>query len=120
MPEPCLRDVQRWMKSRILPPERGAAGLPAVALNPQAGEPGEERLSVYSGGYVARMQEALEEPYAQEGPTYPDAKPVRIPEGCFFVMGDNRMNSEDSRQFGPVPLEKIEGKIRPGRMFSLY
>ncbi len=51
------------MKSRILPPERGAAAAADVELNPQAGEPGVERLSVYSGGYVARMQEALEEAY---------------------------------------------------------
>ena len=64
MPEPSLRDVQRWMQSRILPPERAAAeALSTVELNPQAGDPGVERLSVYSGGYVARMQEALEEAY---------------------------------------------------------
>ena len=56
MPDPSLEEVQRWMISRILPPERsGAAGM-EVELNPQAGEPGAERLSVYSGGYLARMQ----------------------------------------------------------------
>lgn len=61
MPEPSLEQVQRWMISRILPPERsGVAGV-EVELNPQAGDPGAERLSVYSGGYLARMEEALEE-----------------------------------------------------------
>ncbi|MDO8730148.1 MAG: DNA-binding domain-containing protein [Candidatus Omnitrophota bacterium] len=63
MPAPSLEEVQRWMVSRILPPERsGMAGV-EVELNPQAGDPGAERLGVYSGGYLARMEEALEEAY---------------------------------------------------------
>ena len=63
MTQPSLREVQRWMISRILPPERAADAVGEVALNPQAGEPGAERLSVYSGGYLARIEEALEEAY---------------------------------------------------------
>lgn len=63
MPEPSLEEVQRWMKSRILPPERAVAVAPEVELNPQAGDPGVERLSVYSGGYLARVEDALEEAY---------------------------------------------------------
>ena len=34
-----------------------------------------------------------------------------VPEGTVFVMGDNRANSGDSRRFGCVPYEKIEGKV---------
>jgi len=34
-----------------------------------------------------------------------------VPEGCVFVMGDNRSVSDDSRDFGPVPLENLEGKV---------
>lgn len=63
MSEPSLQEVQRWMISRILPPERSSAASPEVELNPQAGDPGADRLSVYSGGYLARMEEALEEAY---------------------------------------------------------
>ena len=62
---------------------------------------------------------SLKESYAH-GPTYPNMKPRRIPEGSCFLMGDNRPDSEDSRQFGPVPLERIEGKIKPRRIFSLW
>ena len=29
----------------------------------------------------------------------------------YFMMGDNRNNSRDSRRFGPVPLEKIVGQV---------
>ncbi len=34
-----------------------------------------------------------------------------IPDDSVFVMGDNRFASDDSRNFGPVPLESIEGEV---------
>ena len=34
-----------------------------------------------------------------------------VPEGTVFVMGDNRSHSADSRRFGCIPYEKIEGKV---------
>jgi signal peptidase I len=35
---------------------------------------------------------------------------MTIPEGHVFVLGDNRLDSEDSRSFGPVPMADIVGK----------
>ncbi|QHW30981.1 signal peptidase I [Paenibacillus rhizovicinus] len=37
--------------------------------------------------------------------------PQRIPEGSFFVLGDNRSNSVDSRIFGLVHAYQVKGKV---------
>lgn len=34
-----------------------------------------------------------------------------VPDGYIFAMGDNRENSADCREFGCVPIEKVEGKV---------
>ena len=55
--------------------------------------------------------EPQDEPYVNG--EFPDASffgPTVIPDGRVFAMGDNRSNSRDSRFFGPVPVENIEGE----------
>ncbi len=61
---PTLKEVELWMKSHIVHTKN--VRIPQtieVGLNPQGGDPGEERLSVYAGGYVARIYESLKEVY---------------------------------------------------------
>lgn len=36
--------------------------------------------------------------------------PVHIPPEFLFVMGDNRIASQDSRIFGPIPIDEVVGK----------
>ena len=51
--------------------------------------------------------EILYPTYAKDALEYP----YTVPEGCFFVLGDYRTQSEDSRDFGPVPLEDVQAKV---------
>ena len=61
-------------------------------------------------GQVWLNGEKLSEPYVQEfgGPSY---GPSRIPDGTFFILGDNRRLSHDSRAFGPVSLDSVNRRV---------
>ena len=70
-----------------------------------------DRVRVSRYGVLFVNGEPQEEPYLnkKDPPRYTYG-PKRVPKGYIFVMGDNRGNSADSRVFGPVPLEDVEGE----------
>lgn len=68
----------------------------------------------FQTGEVWRNGDLLEEPYINE-PTLSKRDvefPVEVPEGCLFVMGDNRNASADSRmsEIGMIDLRRVMGK----------
>lgn len=60
-------------------------------------------------GRVFVNGDPLEEAYLSEGVETASFGPVAVPSGHIFVMGDNRNNSDDSRNFGPVRVGKVIG-----------
>jgi len=96
------------------------------------GLPGDE-ISV-SGGFVSINGRRLDEPYVRrvdgrQEPSEPFSnglpwslqEPYKAPGGSYFVMGDNRSNSGDSREFGPIKRAQFVGRAfarywPPGRI----
>lgn len=65
-------------------------------------------------GAVYRNGEKLDEPYIRTSVTSPQEEEysdVIVPEGTVYLMGDNRDSSLDSRSFGCVPLERVNGCV---------
>lgn len=61
-------------------------------------------------GVVFVNNREIDEPYLDPGVETSSFGPVEVPEGTIFVMGDNRNNSDDSRNFGPVPVDTVVGR----------
>ncbi len=72
------------------------------------GLPGE--MVEVQDGHVRINGQGVDEPWVLYfgGPDY---GPAKIPDGFIFVVGDNRQNSLDSREIGPVPLEMVAGRV---------
>lgn len=55
--------------------------------------------------------EELDEFYLDKQQEIPDFGPEKVPKDHVFVLGDDRVESVDSRQFGPIDTSSIQGKI---------
>lgn len=61
-------------------------------------------------GAVLLNGERLGEPYLRTGTVTTDIARQRVPPDRYWVMGDHREVSEDSRLFGPVPKGELLGR----------
>lgn len=75
------------------------------------GLPGEE-VRIDEAGTIYINGEPLEESYGKEVIEDPGMaiEPIQLGEDEYWVMGDNRNHSSDSRVIGPVPKSRILGK----------
>ncbi len=71
------------------------------------GQPGQ--IIEIKDGIVYRDQQPLTEPYIAEPPEYAWG-PAEVPENQYFVMGDNRNDSNDSHVWGFLPRTQIIGR----------
>ncbi len=122
--QPTLKNADHYFLNRwiyyVRSPRRGDV---VVIRDPADKGFAVKRIIAISGetvlvkdGIVRVDGNRLEEPYLPSGTrTYPDGscreQEIHCHPGEFVVMGDNRMNSADSRSYGPVPRGNIQGLI---------
>ncbi len=115
--EPTLHSEDRVLLDKITyhfrPPQRGDVVVLILRqdyphlIKRIVGLPG-ETIAIHDGR-VFIDGKPLKEPYLNH-PTSGVLPPTRIPPMYYFVLGDNRGASNDSRSFGPVPRDHIVGR----------
>lgn len=120
--EPTLQDQDRLVVNklayRLHDPEVGDV---VMLLRPD--DPGQSLVKrvvaapgdtvALHGGAVLRNGVVVQEDFVAVDLRSSDNRaPLVIPAGFYFVLGDHRNNSSDSRDFGPVPKKYILGRIQ--------
>ncbi|QWZ09448.1 signal peptidase I [Nocardioides panacis] len=117
---PTLRDGDEVLGEKLWPHLRGLRRDDLVVFHP----PGTDALMVkrvvgLAGDTVALADGRL----VVDGRPVPEAYvdlpsvdgvyygPVTVPAGSVFVLGDDRASSVDSRSFGPVPRDRVVGRV---------
>jgi signal peptidase I len=111
------RVIVNKMAYRVAAPRRGDIVMHNYPLDPDKsfvkrviGVPGDSVRIADGQVYVNDV--LLKDDYVPEGfRSHDNLAPLRIGEGYYFVLGDHRNNSSDSRHWGQVPKKYIVGRI---------
>jgi len=123
--EPTLHTKERLIINKIIyrftTPKRGDIIVLKSPRNPDidyikrvVGEP-QDAIRI-SGGALFVNGQKLSEPfttaptYSWDGGIIKEGEEYIVPGGHLFVLGDNRPRSSDSREFGFIPIESVEGR----------
>ncbi|HOV78562.1 MAG TPA: signal peptidase I [Bacillota bacterium] len=117
--EPTLKENDRIIVSKLTyrfqEPKRGDIVVFKYPKDPRRNFV--KRLIAVGGETVALRNSRLyingqpvQEDYLPQGLRFADYGPVEVPSGSYFMLGDNRNNSDDSRAWGFLPRNLIVGK----------
>ena len=109
-----FKNNQVWIDGRVLPENRVIADSPnqMSALETREFEPKNPEAKYTTYYLEATMQPVIDgrDLVARDFNFAVKGKQMKIPEDSYFVMGDSRDNSEDSRVWGFVPRNLIVGR----------
>lgn len=118
---PTLQDGQRVMISKLSPQVDSLDYEDIVIFSDPSsatrdlikrviGLPGDEVI-VESDKVIVNGETRVETYILRAGNYRGTIRRDTLEEGEIFVLGDNRANSKDSRDFGPIPIQSVKGKV---------
>jgi signal peptidase I len=119
---PTLEDQDRLIVNKLVyrigEPRRGDIVMLYYPLNPEKSfvkrviAEENDTVRIVDGRVYVNDIPLRDDYVPSEFRSHDDWGPQVIPEGYYFVMGDHRNNSSDSRHWGMVPKKYIIGKVQ--------